>query len=159
MLPDIKGCYGLGFFLPERRIISIGALGERSLLEGRYIYFGSAMGPGGLRARIRHHFFPKERPHWHIDYLLNNNSPDFVWYITGPELLECRWSQTAGMIEKVEFPIMGFGASDCKAGCTAHLIKVPDEHTNKMIGDILVSVSGITVLSCFGMDRLSESLI
>ena len=35
--------------------IQIGRLGTMRLQPGYYVYLGSALGPGGLRARIAHH--------------------------------------------------------------------------------------------------------
>ena len=49
--------------------IQIGRCGSLAVRPGWYVYVGSAFGPGGLRARLRHHCRLAERPHWHIDYL------------------------------------------------------------------------------------------
>jgi len=159
VLPEAPGCYGLGFLLPDNRIISIGSLGECRLDRGRYIYFGSAMGPGGLRARIRHHVLPKNKLHWHIDYLLNENTLSFVWYLLGRESMECGWSQGIGQIEKIGYPITGFGSSDCRSGCTAHLLKIPEGFPNKVIGDMLKSVSGNSDLTYIEGDLLANHVI
>ena len=45
--------------------------GRRSALlaPGRYIYCGSARGPGGLRARLGRHMRRGKRRRWHIDQL------------------------------------------------------------------------------------------
>jgi Uri superfamily endonuclease len=40
-----------------------------SLVPGRYIYAGSAYGPGGLKARVSRHMRRAKRSQWHIDQL------------------------------------------------------------------------------------------
>ncbi len=63
------GTYVLVLAVPRTPRISVGRLGIAGFPAGTYLYIGSAWGPGGLRARIAHHFKPAWRPHWHIDYL------------------------------------------------------------------------------------------
>ncbi len=65
----LPGTYSLLLYLPRTRLIRVGKLGEFGFANGHYCYVGSAFGPGGLRARLRHHARPAARPHWHIDYL------------------------------------------------------------------------------------------
>ncbi len=55
--------------------LEIGRLGSFNIIPGFYAYVGSAFGPGGLRARIRHHLESVAQPHWHIDYLLGYAEP------------------------------------------------------------------------------------
>ncbi|HSD60443.1 MAG TPA: GIY-YIG nuclease family protein [Burkholderiales bacterium] len=94
--------------------LRIGRLGAFDFPAGRYLYTGSAR--HNLEARIARHIRAAKRLHWHIDYLL---------CCAGVEVLRVRRfrteecavnSRTRGTI-----PVPGFGASDCRAGCGAHL--------------------------------------
>jgi Uri superfamily endonuclease len=105
--------------------IRIGAIGELFFPQGYHVYTGSALGPGGLQARVGRHIrtakSPGSKTHWHIDHLLHH--PSFrlvaVYCAETEERLECRLARGiggAGMI--------GFGCSDC--GCASHLFFFPD---------------------------------
>jgi Uri superfamily endonuclease len=87
---------------------------------GWYVYVGSALGPGGLAARLCHHLAPMRRPHWHIDHLRTVVGPVVeIWYAVGPERRECDWATRLATRPGATRPIGGFGASDCR--CPAHL--------------------------------------
>jgi Uri superfamily endonuclease len=45
----------------------------------------------------------------------------------GEEKFECRWSQALAGVKEIHIPLPGFGASDCRSGCTAHLVALPAE--------------------------------
>ena len=49
------GTYALVLSARAGGIIRIGRLGELRLQSGIYVYVGSALGPGGVRARLMHH--------------------------------------------------------------------------------------------------------
>lgn len=57
------GTYALILFCSSNTWIQIGPLEMMQLQRGYYGYLGSALGPGGLRARIAHHCNPSPRPH------------------------------------------------------------------------------------------------
>jgi len=63
------GTYALLLYSASDAEIRVGRLGHMRLQSGFYVYVGSALGPGGVRARVRHHLLDSPRPHWHIDYL------------------------------------------------------------------------------------------
>ena len=63
------GTYALVLSCASTARIQVGRLGMMQLQRGYYVYLGSALGPGGLRARIAHHQKPSPHPHWHIDFL------------------------------------------------------------------------------------------
>ena len=93
---------------------TIGRLGEFDFPAGRYVYTGSAR--RGLEARIARHTRQKKALRWHIDYLLNAPGVGVIEVIRSRRS-ECALNRgVAGGI--VAF---GFGASDCRAGCGAHL--------------------------------------
>lgn len=129
--PALPGTYALSLWLNEAVELPIGKLGVCRFLAGRYIYLGSARGPGGLRARLKHHLAPLRRPHWHVDWLRAKALPTGGWYVVQQECLaeepalECRWSRSLLELSGASVPLRGFGASDCLNHCPAHLILLP----------------------------------
>lgn len=99
--------------------INIGALGEKYLQKGDYAYVGSAFGPGGLYARLKHHCLPVSRPRWHIDYLKAYTEIEEIWFSMEAKRLECLWANILNDKPESICPITGFGASDCR--CNSHL--------------------------------------
>ncbi|HUT17723.1 MAG TPA: GIY-YIG nuclease family protein [Anaerolineae bacterium] len=97
----------------------MGRLGTLDLPCGWYTYAGSALGPGGLRARINRHRRLAKRPHWHIDYLLSRACLVASWELACPERLECAWQAAVLGLAGALLPVAGFGASDC--ACPGHL--------------------------------------
>jgi Uri superfamily endonuclease len=84
-----------------------------------YLYFGSAFGPGGLEARIKHHLQPARRAHWHIDYLRQVAEVIGIWYSLDRARLECIWANAASAQRGVSL-VPRFGSSDCR--CQSHLL-------------------------------------
>ncbi len=105
--------------LRRRSVLAIGRLGDRVFAAGTYAYVGSARGPGGLAARLRHHLGPSPHPHWHIDYLKTRAVVVEVWAAAHPRRQECRWAGILARMSGGNSPVPGFGASDC--ACTSHL--------------------------------------
>lgn len=119
-------------------------MGEIDFPAGEYVYLGSARGPGGLRARLGRHILNKTKksPHWHIDhlrqvttvlsciYLATIPGSPHPWSPTKPVPTECLWSQALVELVEVDVPALGFGASDCNAGCPAHLVKLSGSQAN-----------------------------
>ena len=126
------GTYALLLKLDRQERITIGKLGTFDFPAGYYLYVGSALGPGGLRARLARHRRGSQRSsqpssrrtgkklHWHIDYLLQRAQLIEVWSVASEERLECRWSEVARELSGAQVPVRGFGSSDCR--CPAHLI-------------------------------------
>ena len=114
------GTYVLAIRVHESRDVHIGALGTANLARGWHLYVGSALGPGGLGARVQRHLSSPDRkkPHWHIDYLLGVGNVREVWSVTNAHRIECEVADTLSAIGIIHLP--GFGASDCK--CPGHLI-------------------------------------
>jgi Uri superfamily endonuclease len=92
---------------------------------GPYLYVGSARGAGGLRARVGRHLLGGGARHWHIDYLRADAEVLGAFYTVTDRMLECEWSQTLAQLPRAFIPVPHFGSSDCKSGCTAHLIAFP----------------------------------
>lgn len=121
VLPGGPGAYGLIVSLGRRLRPPIPALGAVELAAGRYLYAGSANGPGGIRARVRRHLKAGKAAHWHVDALTNAFGVALVVALPGGD--ECglvsgvrRWPGTT-------VPAPGFGASDCRV-CPAHLLRL-----------------------------------
>jgi Uri superfamily endonuclease len=118
--------------LDKQERVTVGKLGAFDFPAGYYLYVGSALGPGGLRARLARHQRDSEssshsspsqtgkKLHWHIDYLLQRAQLIEVWSATSEERLECKWAEVARGLSGAQVPVRGFGSSDCR--CPAHLI-------------------------------------
>lgn len=102
----------------------IGRWGYLDVRPGYYIYVGSALGPGGLLARVSRHCRNLKSKHWHIDYLREFTIVVSVWYRHSPIRLEHRWARAVAQLSGTE-PVKGFGCSDCS--CQSHLFFSVDE--------------------------------
>lgn len=146
-LPNTLGSYALLLWLEHSQPLRIGRLGTALLPPGMYVYLGSAMGPGGLKARLSRHLRGEANLHWHIDHLRR------VAQVLGYAFLrakksqsrqlpqECRWSQALSALPEANVPLPGFGASDCRAGCPAHLVHLSKRHAQQRLITTLQSVS------------------
>ena len=115
-LPDAGGVYLLVFRLRWAARLTVGALGELSLLPGYYCYAGSAQ--LGLRRRLEHHLSAGgRRLHWHVDYLRRVAEPAYVLVWAGRNANECALSRAAARL--LQGTVKGFGSSDCD--CEGHL--------------------------------------
>jgi Uri superfamily endonuclease len=130
----LPGAYVLELYLPEEVYLTVGKQGGARFKTGAMLYLGSARGPGGLKARLSRHLQPDiaKSPHWHIDYLRRIAQVRAFAYQIQPEIapvarLECLWSQALARLPGGCVPLPGFGASDCRLGCPAHLIAFPAE--------------------------------
>lgn len=117
MIPHAPGAYLLLLSLPARVEAQIGRLRRIDFAPGLYGYAGSALGPGGLAARLKRHASGAGRRHWHIDYLLPHANLLGALAREHPQQLECTWAAWAG--RQAQACIRGFGSSDC--ACPGHL--------------------------------------
>jgi Uri superfamily endonuclease len=117
---NAPGTYALFLRLARPARIRIGRLGTFLFPAGRYTYVGSALGPGGLRARLDRHFRHQKKLHWHIDYLLECARIASVRVDASGERLECAWARHYLARPDARDVVPGFGASDCR--CATHLI-------------------------------------
>ncbi|MCC6473630.1 MAG: GIY-YIG nuclease family protein [Burkholderiales bacterium] len=106
--------YQLAIEVPVALQCVIGRLGEFGFPAGRYAYTGSAK--RRLEARIARHLRQDKTLRWHIDYLLAAPGVRVVG-VTRSRRAEC--ALNAATPGRMLAP--GFGASDCRAGCGAHL--------------------------------------
>jgi Uri superfamily endonuclease len=124
--PAEPGTYALLVDVADALGLTVGMLGAIRLPSGRYAYVGSAHGPGGLNGRLARHMRRDRRRHWHIDYLTDAAVVSYVYFLARIERLECLWSQRLLGLNGATAPAPGFGSSDCRTGCLAHLIRLPD---------------------------------
>lgn len=123
-----------GIYLLEIQVdsvsLKIGALGRHSF-DGRYLYVGSALGPGGYK-RVRRHLEVnrgfRNGNHWHIDSLLNSGAITRFWLLPTSRSLEC--SIARSLLRHFPVAVEGFGSSDCK--CKSHLVKLPSESHHRL---------------------------
>jgi len=120
-LPCAPGTYALRLRLARGATIAIGRLGTFPFPAGEYLYVGSALGPGGLAARVAHHAGCSPSPHWHIDHLRQRAELVAVWHRTGAVRREHEWAAALTRLPGAIVPVARFGASDCR--CAAHLVR------------------------------------
>lgn len=116
------GSYILTVSIPHDVDLNVGALGPISLDAGTYAYAGSALGPGGIPARVQRHLRSEalKRKHWHIDEIMEIGQIEEIWWIEGSERQEC---DLAARLRRVgELAVASFGSSDCR--CPGHLIRL-----------------------------------
>jgi Uri superfamily endonuclease len=118
-----KGTYILVLHLAQEKEIAIGRLGCFLFPAGFYLYVGSALGPGGLAARLARHRRLDKKMRWHIDYLRACTAWVGAYYATGQERRECSWARALWSLPGASLPAPRFGASDCR--CPAHLVHLP----------------------------------
>ena len=82
-LPSQPGTYALLLEATAMQEVPIGKLGVLHMLPGIYVYVGSALGPGGLAARVGRHALREKTLHWHIDYLRAETRLLAVWFARG----------------------------------------------------------------------------
>ena len=110
----VKGSYILLVELASNKDILIGKLGYIFFPKAFYAYVGSAL--NGFKVRLAHHLREKKKPHWHIDYLLNEAQVLEIILYPNEQREECVLAQAlAGEFQFVP----SFGSSDCE--CNSHL--------------------------------------
>ncbi len=127
-LPPRAGAYWLVLHLETAATLTVGRFGAVAFPAGLYVYTGSAKGAGGVRARLGRHLRGSPRPRWHIDALRARATPVACGWTTAPDPTppwECRWAQALAASKTAFVPLRGFGASDCRFHCPAHLVGFP----------------------------------
>ena len=159
-IPSKPGSYALHLNLVGNQILQVGSLGEYEFPSGEYIYLGSALGPGGLQARLGRHLRGDGRHHWHIDWLRAKAVVAGYYFLVTNRRLECLWSQALMKFPKTTVPVPRFGASDCRIHekpCLAHLVRLNHGRHQETIQGILSMTSESGVSYCnFTSDSQSE---
>ena len=148
-IPSAPGCYALQLHLGNPQSLQVGRLGEYKFPTGDYIYLGSALGPGGLKARLGRHLRGDGRLHWHIDWLRTISVVSGYYFLETELSLECHWSRALMTYLGVNVPVPRFGASDCRTSegsCSAHLVLINPDMTPEIIREVLSKPSGSEVV-------------
>ncbi len=139
--PALPGTYALVFNVLEAGQLEVGRLGRHHLPAGRYVYAGSALGPGGLAGRLGRHLRSGRRTHWHVDYLAACWPVIAIVARPSPGRQECAWTRRLLALPGAAVPVPGFGSSDCREGCPVHLIRLPDDFDHAALRIILDAVA------------------
>lgn len=120
-----RGVYTLILKVGEELILQIGSLALVRFRPALYLYTGSALGSGGLDARLSRHLRREKQVCWHIDHLTGDPRVTVVGFVSAEsrEKMECRVNRLLrSRLEASPFP--GFGSSDCRGRCLGHLLYV-----------------------------------
>ena len=124
-LPE-KGVYTLVVRLGKDMEIRVGALGKAKLMAGYHLYTGSALGKGplGLKRRLIRHLSRIKKVFWHIDYLLREQEAYVETLIVAESQFKKECEVNKALMEELGAvpSALGFGSSDCRSGCPAHLL-------------------------------------
>lgn len=114
--------YRLHIYLRRPITLNVGALGPCRLPAGTYIYTGSAR--RNLEKRLERHCRRQKTKRWHIDHLTSHPAAAII-------AVERLWGNECELNQDTPGDIVahGFGASDCRAGCGAHLKYLVDYPT------------------------------
>ena len=113
-IPARGGTYVLVMTASSSGSFPVGSIGEMTLTPGCYLYVGSALGPGGLRARLSRHGRPANKPHWHIDYLRAHTELVEVWWLADMKRHEEQWVTEVASMQGARIPKDRFGAGDSR---------------------------------------------
>jgi len=119
------GAYRLTIRLWRPVRLSVGRLGRVSLPAGAYYYCGSAR--ANLPARVARHLRRAKKAHWHIDHLLGHPAAEAIEVRAWTDRTECDLAAQA-LGSGGRAVAVGFGSSDCRRGCPAHLIYMGKTH-------------------------------
>lgn len=136
-IPKRPGAYVLAIELPRPIALALPKRALVTLASGRYLYCGSAKGPGGLRARIARHMRCGKPIRWHIDNLTEAGDVLGAWTIVGGD--EC---QLVASLAHLPMPIDGFGSSDCRS-CRSHLLHWPGSPSTLLRRGMVQSVQSL----------------
>jgi Uri superfamily endonuclease len=117
-LPAVPGAYAL--LVAVSQPVPLPPRLAAILTAGRYLYVGSACGPGGIRARCARHLRPKPR-RWHVDWLTESARTIAALALPGGD--ECAVVDMLRRRPGFSLPVAGFGSSDCRL-CPAHLLRL-----------------------------------
>jgi Uri superfamily endonuclease len=67
--PSLPGAYILAIEITKPVMVTLPDKPGAGLDPGRYLYCGSAKGPGGIRARLGRHMRCGKVVHWHVDHI------------------------------------------------------------------------------------------
>ncbi len=118
-LPAAPGAYLLFIGLDAPFRPEDGRFAGALFPAGRYLYAGSAAGPGGVRARAGRHLRANGKRRWHVDWLTHEADLLLAMGLEGAN--ECALVAALERTGRFRHPLPGFGASDCRR-CRSHLL-------------------------------------
>ncbi len=136
-LPAAPGAYAL--LVSLRAPVPLPPRLAATLAAGRYLYVGSARGPGGIRARCARHLRRPKPRRWHVDWL--TESGDEIAALALPGGDECALVDMLRRRPGVSLPVAGFGSSDCRR-CPAHLVRLGPGHDAALLERLLAATTG-----------------
>ena len=148
-----RGVYALRLYLPMEQTLAVGRLGSFFFPAGYYFYLGSALGPGGLPARLARHWRPGKLAHWHVDWVRQAAVLDGAWAMISDVRLECRWAVAVASLPEASCPAPRLGASDCH--CPTHLYHLPEALAAERFAAV-VGVLLAQLIDCRGAEQLPE---
>ena len=96
-IPAQLGAYLLLIELTKVTDVKLSNKRRASLVPGRYLYAGSAYGPGGLRARIARHMRRAKVQRWHVDQLTKTGVRDaWIYFRAAMNVICCQKFGLAG---------------------------------------------------------------
>jgi Uri superfamily endonuclease len=122
-IPAVSGAYVLVLEISKKLGLTIPRFRGVTVMPGLYAYAGSARGPGGIQARCRRHLRKSKKLHWHVDHLTSQARRIQVAAVVDGNECDLRASLQAQT--PCEFPVPGFGSSDCPH-CPSHLLLLKD---------------------------------
>ncbi len=122
-LPPDPGAYVLIIDLDEPLALDMPRKSPATLTPGRYVYCGSAYGPGGMRARVARHCKRQKAVRWHIDRL--TMAGRIIAVHGEPGGRECDLVDQVLATDGASIPAPDFGSTDCRR-CPSHLVRVVD---------------------------------
>jgi Uri superfamily endonuclease len=117
-----KGIYILELAADQRFNLNIKKFKDELFPIGFYYYVGSAQKNFGHR--LKRHLLKNKNIHWHIDHLTTNNylkMKNVYVFKNAAKTFECKLVQSLVENFKLQYPVNGFGNSDCRL-CKSHLL-------------------------------------
>ena len=118
-LGPCKGAYVLLLRLADPVAVTLPKRPQTSLGAGKYLYVGSANGPGGMAARLKRHMSKTKKLHWHVDQLTTKAAEITALAVEGGN--ECMLGAALLNSGQYQTILPGFGSSDCRQ-CNSHLL-------------------------------------
>ncbi|OYT50609.1 hypothetical protein B6U66_05285 [Candidatus Bathyarchaeota archaeon ex4484_135] len=140
-LPD-RGVYTLVIYIENPLEVKVGSLDTLDFRAGFYLYTGSGMGSSGLKGRIKRHLGGRKHVFWHIDYLLEKPGVSIKSVVaSGSRVrMECEVNKALMASLRAYAPFRGFGSSDCRSGCPAHLLFAGEEDPTDRVVAVYLSL-------------------
>jgi len=153
----MRGTYTIILRLTDHTLLVINKK-QFELKSGIYIYVGSALGPGGIVARLNRHLkiFASStlKKHWHIDSLLPFSTIFASVYAFSTERLECRLVHS---LKRIGFQVVeGFGNTDCTSWCGGHLVYVGDLDLEDVTQKVIAAFEALGLKATIGLRSVRD---